>query len=105
MSELRFPATRKELWDAGYVKIFAIPVRPCRLCGKQIEFWLTPQHHKMPLETTPNSRDDSPEKMVCHFETCPHGEQFRGRAKQDPHQQGLFDGKPVDVPKARIPPW
>jgi hypothetical protein len=76
-----FPATWKKLKEAGWKFIYA---RPCKLCGKQLEFWQTPKKKPAPLEAMP---DDPDHRRISHFTTCPHADKFR-----KPNPQGaLFD--------------
>jgi hypothetical protein len=80
---LRWPATRQELYAAGYQRELMRPARPCKRCGTRIEFWKTPDRQLMPIEV---GKEDSNE-LYCHFATCPHADEFRKeqgppRAKQ-----------------------
>jgi VRR-NUC domain len=70
---LRWPATRKELYAAGYVREMTMASRPCKRCGIVIQFWRTPDKKLMPIE---ESKEDANE-LLCHFNTCPHAEEFR----------------------------
>lgn len=87
--KLTWPATRKALYAAGYGRAMAIAARPCKRCGKRIEFWKTPAGGLMPLEVNP----DKSGEMLCHFETCPHAAEFRKpEHKARPIQKELFPG-------------
>jgi hypothetical protein len=68
-----FPATRKELKEAGY-DFLAMKTCPC---GASIELWHTPTDQTMPMNVMEN--DDS--KAESHWATCPKAAQFR-RAKK-----------------------
>lgn len=87
MSKITWPATRQELYAAGYVRDFAIPTRPCKRCGKRLEFWRTPVDAQlMPLEES-----EKQNVMLCHFATCPHAEEFRkAKIETKPTQRELF---------------
>ena len=85
-AKLTWPLTRKQLYAAGYVREFTIPPRPCRRCGVRIEFWRTPENKLMPIEESERA-----DEMLCHFNTCPHAEEFRKpEEKQRPIQKELF---------------
>lgn len=85
--KLTWPATRKQLYAAGYVRAMQIPARPCKRCNTHIEFWITPAKKLMPLENNPENKDE----LLCHFNTCPHAEEFRKPdEKQRPIQKELF---------------
>ena len=86
-SAITWPASRKDLYAAGYVRDFTIPPRPCKRCGKRIEFWRTPQANLMPLEESETAAN----VMLCHFATCPHAEEFRkSKIETTPTQRELF---------------
>lgn len=79
-----WPATRKELYAAGYSRLMTIAARPCKRCGKRIEFWKTPAGACMPIEPSGN-------EMLCHFNTCPHAKEFRKPEHEPrPTQRELF---------------
>ena len=42
MKDFTWPATRKQLYAAGYSRAMQILTRPCKRCQVQIEFWHTP---------------------------------------------------------------
>jgi hypothetical protein len=87
MSNFTWPATRNALYAAGYARAFTIPTRPCKRCDVQIEFWHTPDKKLMPLEINPDNKSE----LLCHFNTCPHAEEFRKPAeKMRPIQKELF---------------
>jgi len=67
---MSFPATRKALEDAGYRRV---NYTRCRSCGTPIEFWSTPEHKWIPMETM--DRDESP--AVSHFANCPNADSHR----------------------------
>jgi hypothetical protein len=68
---LTWPATRNELYAAGYKKSFKVPVRKCKLCPALLEFWQTPDGKMMPIEVQYDG------KLVSHFATCPEAGSFR----------------------------
>ena len=64
-----------------------IRARPCRKCGVRIEFWFTNKSNLMPIETNPENKNE----LLCHFNTCPHAEEFRKpEEKARPIQRELF---------------
>jgi hypothetical protein len=82
-----WPATRKQLYAAGYARAMHIKARPCRRCGVHLEFWHTPKNSLMPLEINPENKKE----LLCHFNTCPHAEEFRKpEEKARPIQRELF---------------
>jgi hypothetical protein len=83
---LRWPATRKELYAAGYERALTIPPRPCKCCGKTIHFWRTPDKALMPVEISAENDNE----LLCHFNTCPHADEFRRAAATKPKQRELF---------------
>jgi len=85
--KLEWPATRKALYAAGYHRVMIIAARPCKKCGTRIEFWKTPGGKLMPLEDNP----ENSKELLCHFDTCPHAEEFRKpEQKARPIQRELF---------------
>jgi hypothetical protein len=83
-----WPATRKQLYKAGYTRAFHISSRPCKRCSVRIEFWITPEKKLMPLE---EHRGEKEITMLCHFNTCPHADEFRKtEEKTRPIQKELF---------------
>lgn len=85
--KLTWPATRKQLYAAGYARAMHIPARPCKRCKTRIEFWHTNKHSLMPLEINPENKNE----LLCHFNTCPHAEEFRKpEEKARPIQRELF---------------
>lgn len=87
MSNFTWPATRKDLYAAGYSRAMHIPARPCKRCGVHIEFWNTPDKKLMPLEVSPDNKSE----LLCHFNTCPHAAEFRKPTeKTRPVQRELF---------------
>ena len=87
--KITWPATRKDLYGAGYKREITIPARACKRCGQQIQFWRTPGGKLMPLEENPENRDE----LLCHFYTCPHADEFRKEdLKPRPIQKELFPG-------------
>lgn len=93
---MKWPATRNELYRAGYQREFEIPTRPCKRCNTSIEFWRTPEGKLMPLEPSPENKNE----MLCHYATCPHADEFRKEKKieKESMQPSLFD-----LPKANLP--
>lgn len=83
---LRWPATRKELYAAGYVRLMDRPPRPCKRCGRQIQFWRTPDGNTMPIEIS----KENPDELLCHFATCPNAGEFRKSLEVKPKQGDLF---------------
>lgn len=65
---ITWPATREQLWAAGYQWK---KTRPCRMCGRVIELHLTPKQQWMPL-------DHAEGKYEPHFATC---EEYKRRQK------------------------
>jgi hypothetical protein len=78
MSTVSWPATRKELYAAGYTRAMQIPARACKRCDVRIEFWHTPENKLMPIEVNP----DNENQLLCHFNTCPNAEEFRRPAEK-----------------------
>lgn len=70
-----WPATIEQLTTEGYERDPTATPRPCRLCGKQIEFWLTRNAKPAPLELQLDGR------FISHFATCPYADKFRKGAK------------------------
>jgi len=64
-----FPATRRELKEAGY-DFIANKTCPC---GATTELWDTPNGSTMPMN--PMADDDS--EAVSHWSTCTKAAQFR----------------------------
>lgn len=86
-AKLTWPATRKQLYAAGYARAMHIPGRKCKRCDTHIEFWTTPAASLMPLEANPENKNE----LLCHFNTCPHAEDFRKpEHKARPIQKELF---------------
>jgi hypothetical protein len=83
---LRWPATRNELYAAGYVREMNKPARPCKRCGTRIEFWRTPANQLMPIEVS----KENDRELLCHFATCPHADEFRQPLERKPKQRELL---------------
>jgi hypothetical protein len=85
--KLKFPATREQVREAGYIFKHA---RLCKRCHRNIEFYLTPANHIAPLEAIV-SAEDGKWFMESHFATCPFANEFR---KPSPagDQGDLFGG-------------
>jgi hypothetical protein len=71
VADLQFPATRLQLQAARYRYMY---FRPCKRCGVEIEFWLTPSKKWAPLE---RMKDDPEHRRISHFSTCPFANEFR----------------------------
>jgi hypothetical protein len=67
---MMFPQTRQALVDAGYKQT---NYARCRGCSAGIEWWLTPNGQKIPMDCM--KTDESP--AITHFATCPARELFR----------------------------
>lgn len=86
-AKVDWPATRKDLYAAGYSRAMTIAARPCRRCGRRIEFWTTPAGALMPIEENPDNKNE----LLCHFNSCPHAKEFR-KPEHEPRstQRELF---------------
>jgi hypothetical protein len=71
MDTLKFPATRRQLDEAGWTFKFA---RACRRCHVNLEFYVTPAKKLAPLEGV---IIDQTWVMVSHFLTCPFRDDFK----------------------------
>ena len=60
-----FPKTEEELVKAGYLYD---NTGKCSGCGQIIEWWITPNQKRMPMD---------PGIMESHFSTCPKADKFR----------------------------
>lgn len=63
-----FPSTMEEMVNIGYM--FTGTAR-CNRCKQQIEWWLTPNKKKMPMDF------HSIGPYRSHFATCPNADEFR----------------------------
>lgn len=63
-----FPETVDQLIKAGYK--FDRDAN-CRGCGNAIEWWITPNNRKMPMDV------DELGNVESHFSTCPQAKEFR----------------------------
>jgi hypothetical protein len=69
-TQMLFPQTMRELEDANYR--FNGHSR-CRGCGASIEWWITPEGGRMPLDMMPEANTP----VTSHFATCPKADEFR----------------------------
>ena len=60
---MSFPRTCSEAKAQGYT---LTNLALCRLCEREIEWWMTPQKKKAPIDSTID-----PEGFTSHFATCP----------------------------------
>lgn len=67
---MAFPANRVEMVERGY-SLFERTT--CRGCSVPMEFWNTPNGHKMPMNPMP----DDHTAAVSHYATCPDANSFR----------------------------
>lgn len=65
-----FPQTREGMEAAGYRLVLR---RKCALCPATIEFYETAIKKWLPMEWLEAER-----RLVPHWATCPHAEDFRG---------------------------
>jgi hypothetical protein len=75
-ADSRPPRPKPIAWPASSVDLIASEysfgyARPCRLCHRDLEFWITPSRNHTPLEKQSDGR------FVSHFSTCPHAKEFR----------------------------
>ncbi len=89
MTTIKFPATRSQVEVAGYAWQFS---RPCKRCGKHLEFYRTPAGRLAPLEMTITNGNWL---FISHFSTCPYAHEFRKPAGEGPEkkQRDLFAGE------------
>jgi hypothetical protein len=67
---MSFPKNRREMVAQGYTPAGR---DRCRSCPVVIEFWMTPQQKRIPMNVMPT--DDS--QAVSHYATCKEPERFR----------------------------
>lgn len=68
---MAFPKTIDELTAHGYRFTNEATCRG-RQCGQRIEWWLTPNGKKLPLDV------DESGNVTAHWGTCPSAKEFRG---------------------------
>jgi hypothetical protein len=75
-TKVKFPATSKQLVEAGYEYDND---GVCRGCQEPVEWWLTPEGKKMPISVrkAENVLFDSGDYRISHFAVCPEATQFR----------------------------
>lgn len=71
---MAFPDTRKKLEMHGY---HYNGEGTCRGCGCVLHWYDTPKGKKMPMEVKEGTEDDDEQTLICHYETCPQGDEFR----------------------------
>lgn len=89
---MKFPATRWQIKDAGYVFEYA---RDCKRCNAHLEFYRTPANRLSPLEAV---LVNDVWLMDSHFKTCPFADEFHKKsaptsAPKKPDQGDLFGEK------------
>ena len=67
---MSFPKNRAEMLSQGYTPAGR---DRCRSCLVTIEFWITPQKRRIPM----NAMLDDKSQAVSHWATCPTPERFR----------------------------
>lgn len=67
---MRFPGTRAEMEAAGYS---LNEYTRCKGCMRLMEFWHTPNGHRIPMNPMPEPQSDA----VSHFTDCPDVARFR----------------------------
>lgn len=92
-----FPATRRELKEAGYD---FIAHKTCK-CSEAMELWHTPADKMMPMNPMPS--EDSP--AVSHWATCRMAIQFRRASpSREAHCGESPDRTPPRKPTERAAP-
>jgi hypothetical protein len=66
---MSYPTTYTEATRQGY-KLTNTAL--CRLCGAEIEWWITPQGKRAPIDSCID-----PEAFRSHFASCPFAPAFR----------------------------
>jgi hypothetical protein len=67
---MSFPKNRTEMLAQGYTPAGR---DRCRSCAVTIEFWITPQRKRIPMNVMPTPSSQA----VSHYATCPEPERFR----------------------------
>lgn len=67
---MAFPKTLDEMKASGYK---FDNTAECRGCGDPIEWWVTPNNKKIPM----NAMDKGSDAAIAHWTTCTEADSFR----------------------------